>query len=65
MATVYENFASAVTTLYAGPLGGSFILRRTSGAVMMPTGMLSLSLLATFAFAASFGTRSSGTPGRC
>ncbi|WP_300115540.1 hypothetical protein [Sphingobium sp.] len=31
MATVYENFASAVTTLYAGPLGGSFILRRTSG----------------------------------
>ncbi|WP_088184060.1 hypothetical protein [Sphingobium sp. Z007] len=31
MATIYENFASAVTTLYAGPLGGTFILRRTSG----------------------------------
>ena len=31
MATIYENFASAVTTLYAGPLGGTFILRRMSG----------------------------------
>ena len=31
MATIYENFASAVTTLYAGPLGGTFTLRRTSG----------------------------------